>query len=99
MDQKRLEETRKKVNNAKEVGLTGWNLAAAVYDEYCEIVPELMDYIAEMEQKQIPRKLVAPLTFGSIGTCPICSAAQVVKRNYCYNCGQKLNHHLAEEEI
>jgi hypothetical protein len=42
-------------------------------------------------EKQIPKKVLAPLTFGSVGTCIVCSAAQIVRRNYCYHCGQKLD--------
>lgn len=42
-------------------------------------------------EKQIPKKVLSPLTFGSVGTCMVCSAAQVVQRKYCYNCGQKLD--------
>jgi|GEM_PF-3145310 len=103
MDQKRLEETRKKVNNAKEVGLTGWNLAAAVYDEYCEIVPDLLDYIAELEQKQAPRlPNVTPIDCSTDFNlrCPCCGYkfvsnidgkyVAVVYAKHCPNCGQAI---------
>jgi hypothetical protein len=44
----------------------------------------------EALEKQMPKEPISPLTFGSIGICPICSASQFNKRNYCYNCGQAL---------
>lgn len=45
--------------------------------------------IAALE-KQIPKPPISPLTFGSIGICPVCSAAQFSERRYCYSCGQAL---------
>ncbi len=47
-------------------------------------------------QKQIPRRPYAPLTLGSVGTCPACSAAHFSERNYCYHCGQKLDWSVKE---
>ena len=50
--------------------------------------PEMIETVLEALEKQIPKEPISPLTFGSIGICPICSASQFNKRNYCYNCGQ-----------
>jgi len=48
MDKKRLEEIRKNVDFAKEIGFTGLNMESAVYEAYCEIIPELLDYIGRI---------------------------------------------------
>jgi len=58
MDQKRLEEIRKNVDFARKIGFTGLNMESAVYEAYCEIVPELLDYIKQIlaEEKKLEER-------------------------------------------
>lgn len=50
----RIAEIRKRAENAKDIGLTGAHMAAAVFDAYCDDIPYLLSQLAERD-KEIER--------------------------------------------
>ena len=73
-----LEQIRADVAAAKEVGLTGWHVAAKAYEEYLDIVPALVDALTERDAK-IERlqglldRAVEDMRSGKGGDCDTCA--------------------------
>lgn len=57
MAMKKLEEIRKRCENAKEMVLTGANMAISVYEDYCKTVPFLLDELERYKQLEADGRL------------------------------------------
>lgn len=62
-----------------------------ICDEYVDDILTDCDLLQELVDKETPKKVKPFPNSFYIKTCPNCSSALETKRNYCDNCGQRLD--------